>query len=278
MGETWEKTEAVLGVICTFNGNKETDGKRKSHLCGWLWLNYVKNEWISTTAVHIDGDIIKKGCQRSEGGNNIGISGGAKGALGIGMGFGGGDAMVVEPYECAVGGIDFYGKCDDGEKCCDGKECDAYQKQLWEALHEKYAGEKYPGDELVGEVHHWNECGTEREPCVGCGVLDGVATFMGGYGCGCHGGSVIDVMAEVERAVDWVVVIGKGSVHFADCYVMDVVVVKHFLRHLTAGEISGSGDFRVFIEFPFYILADNDAEDCECDENNPDRHNCFLRF
>ena len=71
MGETWEKTEAVLGVICTFNGNKETDGKRKSHLCGWLWLNYVKNEWISTTAVHIDVDIINKGCQRSEGGKEF---------------------------------------------------------------------------------------------------------------------------------------------------------------------------------------------------------------
>ena len=63
-------------------------------------------------------------------------------------------------------------------------------------------------------------------------MLNGMAAFVGCDGSGGNTGAIIDIMAKIERLVNWIVMVGQRAVNFMDRYVANIVVAQHLLRHL----------------------------------------------
>ena len=63
-----------------------------------------------------------------------------------------------------------------------------------------------------------------------------MATLVGGNGGSGHRGAVVDVGAQVKRAVGRVVVVGERTFDHLHLHVVYVVVTQHTLGHLAARE------------------------------------------
>ncbi len=111
--------------------------------------------------------------------------------------------------------------------------------------------------------------GAEGEPGVSGFVLDGVAAFVSCDGGGGDGVHVVDGLAEVDRFVGGVVVIGELAGSADDADVGDAVFAEHDFSDLCAGV--ADGDLRVFGEAAFQGAAyEPTDEGCGSEDDEQD--------
>ena len=80
-------------------------------------------------ATEVDHDIIEQGGERREGGDDVGVGGGAEGADGHAVVARGGDAGRAQPGGGAAAGVNLDGERDEGKEGGQGKETDADEEQ-----------------------------------------------------------------------------------------------------------------------------------------------------
>ena len=212
--------------------------------------------------------VVKQCGQRTDGGHHVGVGSRGECAHGHLVVVGRGDACAAEPLRGAAAGINLDGQGHETEECGQGEESNADEQQRGEYFNEQDACQQHSLHRVRSETNHRHEGRAQLQGSIGHGVLHGMATFVGGYGSGSHRIAVIDALAQVDRAVCRVVVVGQVARRTGHADVVDAVVAQHLLSHFAARHSAVEGYLRVLLEFALKVGLHHPTEDGHAKEND----------
>lgn len=103
-------------------------------------------------------------------------------------------------------------------------------------------------------------------------MLHGMSALVSGDSGSGDTGAMIDIVAQIQGTVHWIVMVSKSAIDFMNGYIVNIVVVEHFLCDFASRHAIVHGYFRVLFEFRFDTFACYKTENGQSAKHDPNNH------
>ena len=180
-----------------------------------------------------------------------------------------GDACFAQPSDGALAGVNLNGQGDEGEEGDHGIEgyTDEQEHLSRTGTDEEKSAEYDPRNPIAAERDDGHECRAHLERSVSLRMLNGMSALMCCYSRRRDISAMIDFVGEVDGFVSRVIMVGQLAFDTRDLYIIDTMVMEHFLCDLASGETEGL--LGIALELTLERSGDDPAGECDTDKNDP---------